>query len=44
VYAFMQAMGLVNDHLAGCWVRDDAEASRRAACVSVVGSAPPDDG
>lgn len=21
-YAFMQAMGLVNDHLAGCWVRE----------------------
>lgn len=21
-YAFMQAMGLVNDHLEGCWVRD----------------------
>lgn len=21
-YAFMQAMGLVNDHLAGCWARD----------------------
>lgn len=31
VYAFMQAMGLVNDHLAGCWVRDDAEAARTAA-------------
>jgi DNA-3-methyladenine glycosylase I len=22
VYAFMQAMGLVNDHVEGCWVRD----------------------
>ena len=22
MYAFMQAMGLVNDHLDGCWVRD----------------------
>jgi DNA-3-methyladenine glycosylase I len=22
-YAFMQAMGLVNDHVAGCWVRDE---------------------
>jgi DNA-3-methyladenine glycosylase I len=31
VYAFMQAMGLVNDHLADCWVRDDAETARRAA-------------
>ncbi|HEY5650777.1 MAG TPA: DNA-3-methyladenine glycosylase I [Acidimicrobiia bacterium] len=30
-YAFMQAMGLVNDHLAGCWVRDDAESSRHSA-------------
>src|SRR5689334_8203365 len=25
VYAFMQAMGLVNDHVAGCWVREPAE-------------------
>ena len=23
VYAFMQAMGLVNDHLVGCWARDE---------------------
>ena len=31
-YAFMQAMGLVNDHLEGCWVREQAERSRwRAA-------------
>ncbi|HSB85055.1 MAG TPA: DNA-3-methyladenine glycosylase I [Ilumatobacteraceae bacterium] len=29
VYAFMQAMGLVNDHLAGCWVRDKSERARR---------------
>jgi len=28
-YAFMQAMGLVNDHLEGCWVRDSALAARR---------------
>jgi DNA-3-methyladenine glycosylase I len=28
-YALMQACGLVNDHLAGCVVRDAAEASRR---------------
>ena len=27
-YAFMQAMGLVNDHVSGCWVRQEAEASR----------------
>jgi DNA-3-methyladenine glycosylase I len=31
VYAFMQAMGLVNDHSDGCWVRDRAEKSRRRA-------------
>jgi DNA-3-methyladenine glycosylase I len=29
VYAFMQAMGMVNDHIAGCWVRDKAERQRR---------------
>ncbi|MEZ5175349.1 MAG: DNA-3-methyladenine glycosylase I [Acidimicrobiia bacterium] len=28
MYAFMQAMGLVNDHLAGCWVRPAVEAAR----------------
>jgi len=35
VYAFMQAMGLVNDHLDGCWARERAETSRRAAAQSV---------
>jgi DNA-3-methyladenine glycosylase I len=30
-YAFMQAMGLVDDHLAGCDARDSAERSRAAA-------------
>jgi DNA-3-methyladenine glycosylase I len=25
-YATMQACGLVNDHLAGCWVRAEVEA------------------
>ncbi len=30
VYAFMQAMGLVNDHLEGCTIRAAAEADRRA--------------
>lgn len=34
VYAFMQAMGLVNDHLAGCWVRDAAEATRQEALAT----------
>jgi DNA-3-methyladenine glycosylase I len=29
VYAFMQAMGLVNDHLDGCYVRADVERARR---------------
>ena len=28
-YALMQACGLVNDHLAGCAIRDEAEAERR---------------
>ncbi|MDH4345401.1 MAG: DNA-3-methyladenine glycosylase I [Thermoleophilia bacterium] len=28
IYAFMQAMGLVNDHLEGCHVREAAEAAR----------------
>ena len=28
VYAFMQAMGLVNDHLDGCWCRPVAQAAR----------------
>ncbi len=28
-YAFMQAMGLVNDHVAGCVVRDKCEAARK---------------
>ncbi len=31
VYAFMQAMGLVNDHLPGCDARHRCETSRRAA-------------
>lgn len=29
-YAFMQAMGLVNDHLEGCYFRAELEAERRA--------------
>jgi DNA-3-methyladenine glycosylase I len=31
VYAAMQAMGVVNDHLERCWVRDDCELTRLAA-------------
>lgn len=30
VYAFMQAMGLVNDHISGCICRSKVEAERRA--------------
>jgi DNA-3-methyladenine glycosylase I len=30
VYAFMQAMGLVNDHLVGCPTRDECERERKA--------------
>jgi DNA-3-methyladenine glycosylase I len=30
MYAFMQAMGLVNDHIEGCCVRAEAEAERKA--------------
>ena len=37
MYAFMQAMGLVNDHVDGCEVRERAERSRRAAVKSVLG-------
>jgi DNA-3-methyladenine glycosylase I len=29
-YAAMQACGVVNDHLAGCWVREEVEAERGA--------------
>jgi DNA-3-methyladenine glycosylase I len=29
VYAFMQAMGLINDHAEGCVVRDKVEAARK---------------
>jgi DNA-3-methyladenine glycosylase I len=30
VYAFMQAMGLVNDHLDGCQIRPEVETARRS--------------
>jgi DNA-3-methyladenine glycosylase I len=30
-YAAMQACGVVNDHLSGCWVRGEVERERRAA-------------
>lgn len=28
-YSFMQSMGIVNDHIEGCHVRDDVERERR---------------
>jgi DNA-3-methyladenine glycosylase I len=30
VYAFMQAMGLINDHVADCFVRKKAEQARKS--------------
>jgi DNA-3-methyladenine glycosylase I len=41
MYAFMQAMGLVDDHLAGCFARSECEISRRAAYA---GACPGDSG
>jgi DNA-3-methyladenine glycosylase I len=32
-YATMQACGVVNDHLAGCWARAEVESERRAAAA-----------
>ena len=40
VYAFMQAMGLVNDHVEGCWVRDSIEDARRGFRRPGDGSSP----
>jgi DNA-3-methyladenine glycosylase I len=40
VYAFMQAMGLVNDHLPGCHAHAEVEAERRAF-VRPARTAPP---
>ena len=37
IYAFMQAMGLVNDHFVGCDAREPAQRSRVAAAGSVLG-------
>lgn len=39
IYAFMQAMGLVNDHFVGCAARDPAQRSRVAAAARVPGMA-----
>jgi DNA-3-methyladenine glycosylase I len=38
VWAAMQACGVVNDHLATCWVRDDVEAVRTRAGASAARS------
>jgi DNA-3-methyladenine glycosylase I len=38
VWAAMQACGVVNDHLATCWVRADVEAVRTRAAASVARS------
>ncbi|HZS94611.1 MAG TPA: DNA-3-methyladenine glycosylase I, partial [Chloroflexota bacterium] len=41
VYALMQAAGLVNDHLAGCIVREDVEMEQTRVSVPVgAGTAP----
>ena len=31
MYSFMQSMGLVNDHVEGCWVREECETLRVSA-------------
>ncbi len=36
VYAAMQSLGLVNDHLHGCWVRGDCTRLRQAAAIPAV--------
>ncbi len=35
-YAAMQAMGIVNDHISGCWVGQGCEAGREATSVPTV--------
>ncbi len=37
VYSTMQAVGLVNDHLAGCFVRDDVERAQERAGLFAAG-------
>jgi DNA-3-methyladenine glycosylase I len=36
IYAFMQAMGLVNDHLAGCHVREECADERRRTLAEIL--------
>jgi DNA-3-methyladenine glycosylase I len=40
-YAFMQAMGLVNDHLVGCVVRGAVEAARAPVAEGYAGGPSP---
>jgi DNA-3-methyladenine glycosylase I len=35
MYALMQACGIVNDHLAGCWVRDEVQVEQRSAVAGL---------
>jgi DNA-3-methyladenine glycosylase I len=42
VYATMQAVGLVNDHLAGCFVREEVDAAQSAALGNVQVFSPGD--
>ena len=44
VYAFMQAMGLVNDHLDGCHVREQVEQARADLRPPWVGDSAPRSG
>jgi len=41
IYAFMQAVGLVNDHIDGCFSRDAAEAARQRLVRPVKSAAKP---
>jgi DNA-3-methyladenine glycosylase I len=41
VYAFMQAMGLVDDHVEGCAIRPAAETARRKLPAPAASPAPP---
>jgi len=40
VYAFMQAMGLVNDHVEGCSAREPALQARSALALPAAAHAP----
>jgi len=41
VYAMMQSCGLVNDHLADCWVREEVEAAQRSRRANPASAATP---